>query len=267
MAADVATMASPLSPRLPDRFVAWARDRPIVVVAGANQALKYRRRIRLGLGTRETPFEGTQSIEAAIAVRELSGTGGRLLFAWGYGGAVDPRREYFYRSVAGEIYTIRFLDRVGIGNAFNYSEPAARADAGRLDRAVSASADLREQPIVFVGCSWGAAVIDYAFTHGVEQGLSLCGGGVAIGGPRHLFAPSSPLRPCVLSENGDHCHLWVQRHPDDPIGKGGLAPLLYFRNTRLHDYRIQPPDAGVWGISGNQRLPERSRGRNSTYSF
>ena len=250
MATDPAVMTSRLSPRLPDRFVAWARDCDIVVVAGANQALKYRRRILLGRGTRERPFEGTQSIEAAIAVRELSGTGCRLLFAWGYGGAVDPARAYFYRSVEGQVYEIRFLDREGIGNAFNYSEPAARADAWRLARAVCESADLGKRPIVYVGCSWGAAVIDYAFTHGGRQGLSLPGGGIAIGGPRHLFAPSSPLRPCVLSENGDHRNLWVQRHPDDPIGQGGLAPLLYFRNTRLHDYRIQPPDAGVWGISG-----------------
>jgi hypothetical protein len=244
-------MTPRLSPRLPDRFVAWARDRDIVVIAGANQALKYRRRILFGRGTRERPFEGTQSIEAAIAVRELSMTGRRLLYAWGYGGAVSPDREFFYRAVGGQLYEIRFIDREGIGNAFNYSEPAARADAWRLERAVSACADLRERLLIFVGCSWGAAVIDYAFTHGARLGLSLPGGGIAIGGPRHLFAPSSPLRPCLLSDNGDYGNLWVQRHPDDPIGRRGLGPLMYFCNTRLHDYRIESPDAGVWGISGS----------------
>ena len=243
-------VAPRLSPRLPDRFVEWARERHIVVIAGANQALKYRRRILLGRGTRERPFEGTQSIEAAIAVRELSGTGSRELFAWGYGRAVNPAREYFYRAVEGHIYRIRFIDREGIGNSFNYSEPAARADAWRLEKAMAASAELSKRPLVFVGCSWGAAVIDYALTYGVSQGLSLTGGGIALGGPRELFRPCSPLRPCLLSENGDHGNLWVQRHPDDPIGKGGLRPLLYFRNTRLHDYRIQPPGAGVWGIRG-----------------
>ena len=246
-----------LSPRLPDRFVGWARAREIVVVAGANQALKYRRRISLGQGTRERPFEGTQSIEAAIAVRELSETGQRLLFAWGYGQAVNPAREYFYRTAEGLLYTIRFVDRDGIGNSFNYSEPAARADACRLERAVSACAELRQGPLMFVGCSWGAAVIDYAFTHGATVGLALRGAGIAIGGPRHLFAPSSPLRPLRLSGNGAHGDLWVQRHPDDPIGKGGLGPLLYFRNTRLHDYRIEPPDAGVWGISGLADRPNQ----------
>jgi hypothetical protein len=250
MRTDPAAFAPRLSPRLPDRFVEWAREREIVVVAGANQALKYRRRILLGRGTRERPFEGTQSIEAAIAVRELSGTGSRVLFAWGYGGAVDPAREYFYRAGAGHLYHLRFIDREGIGNSFNYSEAAARADAWRLEQAMSASPDLSQRLVVFVGCSWGAAVIDYALTHGASQGLSLPGAGIALGGPRELFRPSSPLRPCLASENGDHGNLWVQRHPDDPIGKGGLRPLLYFRNTRLHDYRIPPPGAGVWGIRG-----------------
>jgi hypothetical protein len=250
MAGDRAQTGPGFSPRLPDRFVAWARERDIVVVAGANQALKYRKRILLGRGTRERPFEGTQSIEAAIAVRELARAGRRLLFAWGYGRAVDPAREYFYRTVGGRLYEIRFIDREGIGNSFNYSEPAARADAWRLGRAVSACAALRGLPLIFVGCSWGAAVIDYAMSHGARQGLSLPGAGIAIGGPRHLFAPVSPLRPCLLSGNGDYGNLWVQRHPDDPIGRGGLGPLLYFCNRRLHDYRIQSPDARVWGISG-----------------
>jgi hypothetical protein len=88
---------------------------------------------------------------------------------------------------------------------------------------VSATADLRKRLFIFVGCSWGAAVIDYALTHGARQALSLPGGGIAIGGPRHLFAPSSPLRPCLLSDNGDYRDLWVQRHPYDPIGKRGLG--------------------------------------------
>jgi hypothetical protein len=250
MATERAAIVPRLSPRLPDRFVAWAREREIVIIAGANQALKYRRRILLGRGTRERPFEGTQSIDAAIAVRELSGTGRRVLIAWGYGRALDPGREYFYRTPGGPLYEIRFVDREGIGNSFNYSEPAARADAWRLEQAVSADANLCKRPLIFVGCSWGAAVIDYALTHGARQGLSLPGVGIAIGGPRHLFAPSSPLRPCALSENGDYRDLWVQRHPDDPIGKGGFGPLLYFRNTRLHDYRIDGPAGGVWGISG-----------------
>jgi hypothetical protein len=250
LAGDRTVTAAPPSPRLPDRFVAWARERDIVVIAGANQALKYWRRIRLGRGTRDHPFEGTQSMEAAIAVRELSGTGKRLLFAWGYGRAIDPARAYFYRSAGGCLYEIRFLDREGIGNRFNYSEPAAQVDARRLERTLADTAELSRRPLLFVGCSWGAAVIDYALTHGAGQGLSLPGGGVAIGGPRHLFAPRSPLRPCRLRDNGDHGNLWVQRHPDDPIGKGGLGPLLYFRNTRLHDYRSQWPDTGVWGISG-----------------
>ena len=258
MPAESATPALRLSPRLPDRFVASARQRDIVVVAGANQALKYRRRILLGLGTRERPFEGTQSIEAAIAVREMSGTESRVLFAWGYGGAVEPRRRYFYRTLDGRLYEIRFIDRDGIGNAFNYSEAAACADARRLERAVRTSSDLRNRRLMFVGCSWGAAVIDYALTHGSTQGLSLPGEGVAIGGPRYLFGRATPWRPCPLSDNGDYGNLWVQRHPDDPIGKGGLRPLLYFRNRRLHDYRIPPPDAGMWGINGG-RLHEPVR--------
>jgi hypothetical protein len=220
------------------------------VVAGANQALKYRRRILLGRGTRERPFQGTQSFEAAIAVTEMAGIARRPLFAWGYGAAVDPAREYFYRAVSGELCIVRFIDHQGIGNAFNYSEPAARADGIRLAHALSANAALRKQPLLFIGCSWGAAVIDYALSHGASQECGLPGAGVAIGGPRYLFAPSSPLRPCVLSDNGDHGQLWVQRHPDDPIGQRGLRPLLYFCNTRLHDYRILTPDAGVWGITG-----------------
>jgi hypothetical protein len=124
---------------------------------------------------------------------------------------------------------------------------------------VSATADLRKRLFIFVGCSWGAAVIDYALTHGARQGLSLPAGGIAIGGPRHLFAPSSPLRPCLLSDNGDYRDLWVQRHPDDPIGKRGLGPLLYFCTKRLHDYRIQSPDAGVWGISGRWGLQSTAK--------
>jgi len=238
------------SPRLPARFVAWARERDIVVIAGANQARKYRRRIQLGRGTRERPFEGTQSIEAAISTRELSGANSRLLFAWGYGAAVNPAREYFYRTAAGHLYELRFVNRDGTGNAFNYSVPAARDDAARLARAVSACTGLGDRPLLFVGCSWGAAVIDYGLTHAARQGLVLPGAGIAIGGPRQLFAPSSPLRPFLLSDNGDYDNLWVQRHPDDPIGQGGIAPLRYFLNTRLHDYRIQSPDTGVWGISG-----------------
>jgi hypothetical protein len=236
--------------------VSWAAEREILVVAGANQAFKYRRRILLGRGTRGRPFQGTQSIEAALALLELTDTGRRTIHGWGYGGAVDPDRVYFYRAKSGEIYELRFLSREGIGNAFNYSEAAARADAHRLGRAVASSERIAGRPVIFVGCSWGAAVIDYGLTHPAE-GPVLPGPGIAIGGPRLLLAPSfrRPLRTCVLSANGDHGQLWVQRHPKDPIGRDGFAPLLYFRNRSLHDYTVRSArseGAGVWGINGER---------------
>ena len=237
-----------------ERFIEWARSREIIVVAGANQAFKYGRRILLGRGTRDRPFEATQSIEAAIALLDLTGTDRRSLFAWGYGPVVDPARLYFYRGFNGRIYEIRFLARDGIGNAYNYTYASARSDACRLGSCVSRNELVASRPVMFVGCSWGAAVIDQGLTQ-TPADRRLPGPGVAVGGPSHLPAPSwpRPLASRALSPNGDHGHLWVQRHPADPIGRGGLAPLLYFRNKRLHDYRIagRGSGSGMWGISGD----------------
>jgi pyruvyltransferase len=245
------------SPGIPDRFIAWAREREMIVVAGANQALKYRRRIRRGLGTRERPFSGTQSIEAAVALLDQTGTAGRTLHVWGYGRAVDAAQPYFYRARNGQTYEIRFFGHDSIGNLFNYSEPAARGDVKKLVRAVRKDAHLSDRDVMFVGCSWGAAIVDYGLTHARGHAAGLPGPGVAVGGPRQLVAFSArpPLPACVLSDNGDHEQLWVQRHPEDPIGRGGLWPLLYFFHKHLHDYSIRDAQgrnagAGVWGISG-----------------
>jgi hypothetical protein len=213
---------------LPDHYVSFAKKHELVVVAGANQAQKYWRRIRLGLGTLERPFSGTQSIEAALAIFDRAGLADRTLLAWGYGPAVDPSRTYFYRSWNATICRVRFLSREGVANTFNYSHAACVRDAATLARTLSRAAQLTGTASMLVGCSWGAAVIDCGMTQAGGMPI-LDGPGVAVGGPlelitRRRWLPSTHR----LSANGDHGRLWVQRHPHDPIGHGGLRPLNYF---------------------------------------
>jgi hypothetical protein len=245
------------SPRIPAKYVDWAGRREIVVVAGANQALKYWRRINAGLGTEARPFQGTQSIDAAVALLALTGADERTLYAWGYGAAVDPARTYFYQHATGRTIRLRFLSVARMANAFNYSENEARSAARQLTRDVADSQVVDPANTMFVGCSWGAAVIDYAMTHGARHAIRLPGPAVAIGGPRALPSWRWPqlLGLCPLSNNGDHGSVWVQRHPDDPIGAHGVKPMFYLMNRRFHDYR--PRSSGspagserFWGISG-----------------
>jgi hypothetical protein len=240
------------APRIPMKYVHWARCRHIVVVAGANQALKYWTRIRRGLGTERRPFRGTQSIDAAIALASLGGDDSRTFYAWGYGAAVDPSRTYFYAHATGSVHRLRFLSRAFAADIFNYSEGSARRGARQLVRDIASSRALDPEQVIFVGCSWGAAVLDYAATHAPD---ALCGPAVAIGGPRALPSWRRPWpRMCPLSPDGDHGTLWVQRHPDDPIGAAGIRPLFYPAGRRFHDYRsILRPDPErpqFWGITG-----------------
>jgi hypothetical protein len=68
-----------------------------------------------------------------------------------------------------------------MANAFNYSEGVAHQAAGRLTEDLAFSRVVDAANVMFVGCSWGAAVIDYA-----ARRSRLPGPGVAIGGPRVL---------------------------------------------------------------------------------
>jgi hypothetical protein len=92
------TSSDVAAPRIPSKYVDWARERDIVVIAGANQAVKYWRRIRSGLGTAARPFRGTQSLDAAIALAALSGRDDRTFYACGYGPAVDPSETISIRT-------------------------------------------------------------------------------------------------------------------------------------------------------------------------
>jgi hypothetical protein len=234
-----------------------ARTGPIVVVAGANQAVKYWRRIRAGMGSEARPFHGTQSIDAAVALLVLADSADSTIHAWGYGAAVDPSRLYFYRYSASRVCRLRFISHTAMGNALNYSEGAARRAVSQLLADLKGSDIADPTRVVFVGCSWGAAVVDYGLQSPLGRASLLPGSGVAIGGPRQLLSWRWPRLPgaYTLSDNGDHGGLWVQRHPSDPIGLGGAKPALYFLNRRLHGYRIQPDPSGsheprFWGIDG-----------------
>ena len=84
--------------------------------------------------------------------------------------------------------------------------------------------------------------------------------GIALASPRDLLTTLSQWPVLSLSDDGDYRDdtLLVRRRPDDPVGQGGLAPVLAAFDSRAHDYRLAWHEddrgtrvpGGFWGISG-----------------
>lgn len=244
------------SPVLTRTYVDAVQACDIVIVAGANQGRKYRRRLSAGLGTAEAPFTETQSIEAAFAAAVLAGRTTLRFWLWGYGRTLREGRTYWYRARGGATGTIVPIGRVAVStdHTLRYTRSALARDADALHQE-SRAALPAGAACVFIGCSWGAAIIDYGLN---PRHRSLTRAtGIAIAAPMHVLdlAPRPPFIRYALRPDGDYGDCWIRRHPADPIGSGGLTPLLYWRRPAAHNYMRPSNDNArpwFWGISGSE---------------
>ena len=245
-----------VSPRLSEHYTGALRAGEIVIVAGANQGRKYRRRVSAGLGTAEAPFSETQSIEAAFAAAALAGRSALRFWLWGYGRTLKEGCAYWYRARGGATGIIVPIGRskVSTDHTLRYTRSALARDAGALEQESKAALPTGAA-CVYIGCSWGAAIIDYGFDP--SHPCLTRSAGIAIAGPTHVldFALRRSFLRHRLRPDGDYGDCWVRRHPTDPIGSGGLSPLLYWLRPSAHNY-MRPCSSSArpwfWGISGNE---------------
>src|SRR5262249_49915578 len=134
-----------------------------------------------------------QSIEAVTAIYELVGDGRTTIDAWGWG-AQDTTRDYVYEAIGGKRYTVHFLSSEAVAAAYgdltHFNEEGAMSDALPLRATIDATRP--GVPIMYVGCSWGGAVIDYGHTRTPSRGTP-SGDDPAILGDAPVFAIASPL--------------------------------------------------------------------------
>jgi hypothetical protein len=258
------------SPNLPSTYVQHARERRIVAVAGANAGTQVREWLARGWGTEAEPFRRVQSLEAVTALHELAGSNERRIWAWGYGPEVDQNKKYFYRAISGTTFELHFVGTDVVATAYGdltkFGETSVRDDATNLRAALDAAPEFRGERLMIVGCSWGAAIVDYGMTRTPSRNVpsptegSIFGDVVAmaIAGPLDLPTRLQPWPFVRMSWDGDYDGKFlVRRRPDDLVGKGGLHPLRSQFRGPTHNYTLAWHDAngtrvpgGFWGISG-----------------
>jgi len=244
--------ANPESSRLPDKWIEIARSKSLVAIAGANAGTQFNEWMKNGWGTDDAPLRRVQSLEAVTAIYELLGDDRTTIDAWGWG-ANDIDRDYVYEAIGGKHYTVRFLSQDAVaaayGDLLKFNEEGVLADAKNLKRTIDetrAGVD-----VMYVGCSWGGAIIDYGKTRNILGDAPV----LAIASPLDLPTLMQPWPFVGLSHTGYHGDLLVVRRPDDAVGQGGLRPIASSFAGPTHNYTFawhgdDQIAGGFWGISG-----------------